>query len=69
MRTTSRMVRIARRDKQSRRYPTPKENARRGNDSGRALQVMAGRANLGLSGKGLGLENRSPLPVKLSQPT
>jgi hypothetical protein len=46
MRTTSRQVRMARRDKLSRRYPTPKEHARREDDSGRALREGSGRGNL-----------------------
>ena len=60
MRTTSRQVRMARRDKLSRRYPTPKENTRREDDSGRALREGSGRGNLLPSGKGLGLRNRRP---------
>jgi hypothetical protein len=60
MKASSRQIRRQRLDKLARRYPTPKENARRGNDPGRALQVRAGGANLGLSGKGLGLRNRRP---------
>ena len=54
MRTTSRMVRQARRDKLARRYPTPKENARREDDSGRALRGRADGARFVPSGRGLG---------------
>lgn len=45
-----------------------KAKTRKDFSSSRALRDSGDSARFEPSGKGLGLENRSPLPVKLSQP-